>query len=505
MRTLRRAAGLVAMMVTVLLLALLPATAAQAAGTGEQNWCAAQGITSPEANRAIDAACAEWRARTLYTWGGGHGPGPGQSYGTWDLSSTDGFEETVLDPQTRGFDCSGFARWAWYKALGHDILGGGTAKSMFRAAGRTYKQVNGSGGGKPAVSDLEPGDLVFTGVGGTVDSITHVMIYLGDGYVVEAYQSQKPIRVIDINSRISNNRLVGVTRMPQGGPFTEPTGYDGTLQVTWGTGVAVREHPNHLAGLVTRLSGPDIVYARCQQRGERVTAEGYTNDTWTYLSNRGGWISNIFLKGPAWLPEVPACSGSAYDSQIGAGGGGNATQGGAYSTWGTGVALRSQPSTVNGTTVARLTGPTSVSVSCQVHAQSVTSEGYTNDAWSYLPQYGGWITNIYMKGDAWLAGVPACDGRGTATPVGAHAYSTWGTGVTIRSSAATGAGVVTRLSGPTGVAVSCQKHAESVTAEGYTNDAWSYLPEYQGWVSNIYMKGDAWLAGVPNCVNPRAV
>lgn len=49
MRTLRRGAGLVAMIVTALLLALLPATAAQAAGTGEQNWCAAQGIASPEA------------------------------------------------------------------------------------------------------------------------------------------------------------------------------------------------------------------------------------------------------------------------------------------------------------------------------------------------------------------------------------------------------------------------------------------------------------------------
>ncbi|MER6563240.1 NlpC/P60 family protein [Streptomyces sp. NPDC001027] len=502
MRTLRRGAGLVALMVTALLLALLPTTAAQAAGTGEQNSCAVQGIASPEAQRAIDAACAEWRARTVYTWGGGHGPAPGQSYGTWDLSSPSHFEETALDPQTRGFDCSGFARWAWSRAAGYDILGGGTAYAMYVNAGRTYQQVHGAGGGKPAVSDMEPGDLVYTAVGGQVKDITHMMIYLGGGYVVEAYQSQLPIRVIDINSRISNNRLVGVTRMPQGSPFTEPTGYDGTLQVTWGTGVAVRQHPNRSAGQVTLLSGPDIVYAKCQQRGERVTAEGYTNDAWTYLSNRGGWISNIFLRGPAWLPEVPTCSGSDYDSQIGPGGGGNATQGGAYGTWGTGVAIRSQPSTVDGTTVARLAGPTSVAVSCQIHAQSVTSEGYTNDAWSYLPQYGGWITNIYMKGDAWLSGVPACDGRGTATPVGAHAYSTWGTGVTIRSTPSAGAGVVTRLSGPTGVAVSCQKHAESVTAEGYTNDTWSYLPEYQGWISNIYMKGDAWLDGVRNCVVP---
>ncbi|MFE9019278.1 NlpC/P60 family protein [Streptomyces sp. NPDC007808] len=504
MRTLRRGAGLVTILVTTLLLALLPTTAAQAAGRGEQNWCAVQGIASPEARRAIDAACAEWRARTLYTWGGGHGPAPGQSYGTLDWKTLEGIRETQLDPQTRGFDCSGLARWAWYKATGRDILGGGTAYDMYVGAGRTYQQVKGAGGGKPAVSDMEPGDLVFTAVGGRVEKISHVMLYLGDGYVVEAYQSQKPIRVIDIESRIDDNRLVGVTRMPQGSPFTEPTGYDGTLQATWGTDVAVRRHPNLSSALVTRLSGPDIVYAKCQQRGERVTAEGYTNDAWTYLSNRGGWISNIFLKGPAWLPEVPTCSGADHDSEIGPGGGGNATQGGTYGTWGTGVAIRSQPSTTNGTTVARLAGPTSVAVSCQMRAQTVTSEGYTNDAWSYLPQYGGWITNIYMQGDAWLAGVPACDGRGTATPVGAHAHSTWGTGVTIRSTPSTSAGVVTRLSGPTGVAVSCQKHAESVTAEGYTNDVWSYLPEYQGWISNIYMRGDAWLDGVRNCVPPGA-
>ncbi|MDX2646940.1 NlpC/P60 family protein [Streptomyces sp. PA03-1a] len=499
MRARRWGGGLVAAVVTALLLALVPAAAARAAGTGEQNWCSLQGIASDEAHRAADAACQEWRNRTLYTWGGGHGPAPGASYGTIDIHD---LEETWNDPYTRGFDCSGFVRWAWYKAVGWDILGGGTAKSMYQSAGRTYQAVHGSGGGKPAVSDLEPGDIVFTGVGGTVDSISHVMLYLGGGYVVEAYQSQHPVRVIDINARIDNNRLVGVARMPQGSPFTEPPGYDGSLQVTWGTDVAVRQHPNKAAALVTRLSGPDLVYATCQQHGETVTAEGYTNDAWTYLSNRGGWISNIYLRGPAWLPEVPACTGSAYDPQTGSGGGGDISQGGAYSTWGTGVAVRSEPSTTTGTTVARLAGPTSVAVSCQTHAQTVTSEGYTNDAWSYLPQYGGWVTNIYMRGDAWLAGVPACDGKGTSTPAGASPYGTWGTGVAVHAYPATGSAVVVRLAGPTNVAVSCQKHAESVTAEGYTNDAWSYLPEYQGWISNIYMRGDAWLSGVPSCGAP---
>lgn len=43
-----------------------------------------------------------------------------------------------------------------------------------------------------------------------------------------------------------------------------------------------------------------------------------------------------------------------------------------------------------------------------MHAQSITAEGVTNDAWSYLPDLGGWITNIYLKGDAWMPGVPTC-------------------------------------------------------------------------------------------------
>ncbi|MFE7777043.1 NlpC/P60 family protein [Streptomyces sp. NPDC057445] len=494
--------GLVTALVTALLLALAPA-ASHAAGTGEQNWCSLQGIGSEGAHRAVSAACAEWRSRTLYTWGGGHGPAPGVSYGTLDLGN---LEETWNDPKTRGFDCSGFVRWAWYKALGLDILGNETARTMYLNAGhRAYERIQGNGGGKPGVENLEPGDLVFTAVGGTVDKISHVMLYLGSGHVVEAYQSQRPIRVIDMNSRTSNNRLVGAVRMHQGSPFTEPPGHDGTLQVTWGTDVAVRRHPNRSAAVVTRLSGSDPVYAKCQQHADRVTAEGYTNSAWTYLSNRGGWISNIYLRGPAWLPEVPTCTGADHDPDIGAGGTGDVTQGGPYSTWGSGVAIRSQPSTTTGTTVARLSGPTSVTVSCQTRAETVTSEGYTNDAWSYLPQYGGWITNIYLKGDAWPAGVPACDGKGTSTPAGASPYSTWGTGVAIHSDPSMGSAVVARLSGPTRVAVSCQKHAEQVTAEGHTNTAWSYLPQYQGWITNIYVQGDAWLAGVRSCGAPGAI
>ncbi|NEA69128.1 hypothetical protein G3I56_42895, partial [Streptomyces sp. SID12488] len=46
----------------------------------------------------------------------------------------------------------------------------------------------------------------------------------------------------------------------------------------------------------------------------------------------------------------------------------------------------------------------------------------------------------------------------------------------------------------------CQAYGESVTAEGYTNNVWSYLPKYKAWISNIYIDDPAaWLPGVPEC------
>ena len=52
---------------------------------------------------------------------------------------------------------------------------------------------------------------------------------------------------------------------------------------------------------------------------------------------------------------------------------------------------------------------TTIRVQCQKHAELVTSDSYTNDVWSYLPDYKAWVTNIYIQGPAWLEGVPECD------------------------------------------------------------------------------------------------
>lgn len=60
------------------------------------------------------------------------------------------------------------------------------------------------------------------------------------------------------------------------------------------------------------------------------------------------------------------------------------------------------------------------------------------------------------------------------------------------------AAVVDTFAGPTQVSVQCQQHAESVTAEEYTNDVWSRLAD-GSWLTNIYIEGPAWLPGVPAC------
>ncbi|MFI7392833.1 hypothetical protein [Streptomyces tendae] len=79
-----------------------------------------------------------------------------------------------------------------------------------------------------------------------------------------------------------------------------------------------------------------------------------------------------------------------------------------FPTWGTDVSVRQQ-ATATSTRVASLPGPTTVRVRCQVHGQLVTYDGYSNDAWSYLPDYGGYVSNIFIDvADAWLPGVPTC-------------------------------------------------------------------------------------------------
>ncbi|MYU56711.1 MULTISPECIES: serine hydrolase [Streptomyces] len=88
---------------------------------------------------------------------------------------------------------------------------------------------------------------------------------------------------------------------------------------------------------------------------------------------------------------------------------------------------------------------------------------------------------------------------GATRPAGAW-FSTWGSGVRVRSDTTTTSTVLTALPAGVEAQVACQKQGETVTEGPYTNDWWAYLPLYGGYITNIYMKSpDNKLPGVPTC------
>ncbi|MFI6412644.1 hypothetical protein [Streptomyces sp. NPDC050585] len=77
-------------------------------------------------------------------------------------------------------------------------------------------------------------------------------------------------------------------------------------------------------------------------------------------------------------------------------------------TWGSGVRVRAQATTTS-TALTTLPAGVEVLVSCQKRGQQVSVPPYVNDWWAYLPQYGGYMTNIYLSSpDNQVPGVPIC-------------------------------------------------------------------------------------------------
>ncbi|WP_371673613.1 NlpC/P60 family protein [Streptomyces sp. NBC_00289] len=333
---------------------------------------------SATAQAAVNAACSQ--IGVWYSWGGGHGATPGASYGYYDGVDPD----SLHDGERKGFDCSGLARYAYYRATGKDVLNG-TADDQFHSSQATARFSAAQG-----TAPLLPGDLMFWGEG----HIHHVAMYLGAGQMVEAYESGTRIRVAPART---GGDYAGAIRVNSSGTVPPPPANGGTTFETWGTGVRTHEAPSVRASTVSTFAGPTQVSVLCQEHAETVTAEGYTNDIWSKLVD-GSWLTNIYIKGPAELPGVPDCAGTTPAPPTG-----DST---AFQTWGTGVRTHTEPN-VNASVVDYFPQPTTVNVVCQAHAQEVTAEGYTNDAWAKLTD-GSWLTNIYVKGAAWLPGVPTC-------------------------------------------------------------------------------------------------
>jgi hypothetical protein len=61
---------------------------------------------------------------------------------------------------------------------------------------------------------------------------------------------------------------------------------------------------------VTARVNPGTYAALCQQSGETIKADGYSSNWWTWIttpSGKAGFVSNVFITGPAHLPNVPNC------------------------------------------------------------------------------------------------------------------------------------------------------------------------------------------------------
>jgi hypothetical protein len=104
----------------------------------------------------------------------------------------------------------------------------------------------------------------------------------------------------------ASNRVTAVTR---GLTVPGATPVGGSWFGTWGTRVKVRATPSTSADIVGTLPAGIDVAVRCQRVGQLVEAEGYRNEWWAYLPERGGYMSNIYISSPDnKLPGVGDCS-----------------------------------------------------------------------------------------------------------------------------------------------------------------------------------------------------
>lgn len=128
-----------------------------------------------------------------YAWGGGHGKDPGVSVGHKATAAEVGQQNipdeswTYNDNNRTGFDCSGLARFATDAGHGGDLSGGTvTQEHTLTSQGRA----------PVADADLKPGDLIYYGPPG---GSHHVVVYAGNGLVVQAHGSGEPVEVSPID------------------------------------------------------------------------------------------------------------------------------------------------------------------------------------------------------------------------------------------------------------------------------------------------------------------
>ncbi|MFF4273489.1 hypothetical protein [Streptomyces sp. NPDC001536] len=79
-------------------------------------------------------------------------------------------------------------------------------------------------------------------------------------------------------------------------------------------------------------------------------------------------------------------------------------------------------------------------------------------------------------------------------------YGTWSDHVNVRPDPSTGNAPITQLPAGVEVLVGCQAKGQVVNVPPYTNEWWAYLPQYNGWISNIYINSpDNKMPDVKDC------
>lgn len=174
-------------------------------------------------------------------------------------------------------DCSGLFHWAFAKLGGYMYHGSNT---MFLK----YTSANGklSSGKRTDGKELKAGTAVFVWKE-SEGKYTHVGLYIGNGYVIEAASTQSGV----IKSKASNKKwthwgeLKGVDYGSKPEPI--PKGY---AEVT-GTRLAMRSAPTTQASVIMRVD-----------TGKLVKLETEPPSEWDYVSYDGkrGYMMKKFLK-----------------------------------------------------------------------------------------------------------------------------------------------------------------------------------------------------------------
>jgi cell wall-associated NlpC family hydrolase len=145
---------------------------------------AAGGSVATVISRALSAV------GIIYAWGGGNAHGP--TRGIHDGGVADEFG----DFHKIGFDCSGLMVYAF----------AGAGVSLPHFSGYQYQS-----GRHVPLSQIRPGDMLFYSSNGRASGIHHVTLYIGNGQMVEAYESGMPVRVTSV--RYYNGIMPYATRV----------------------------------------------------------------------------------------------------------------------------------------------------------------------------------------------------------------------------------------------------------------------------------------------------